>query len=100
MSIKFAPLLRFVASSWGSMPSFIEGDERISAFVKIHCEGVDVEGGRVRVCGEFAIIVDHGEEISQGEEVLIPPSNLNGSWKPKITSSSQHYVWKIHTWCI
>ena len=70
------------------MPSFIEGDDRISAFVKIHCEGVDVEGGRVGVCGEFAIIVDHSGEISQGE-VLIPPSNLNGSWKPKITSSSQ-----------
>jgi hypothetical protein len=38
------------------MPSFIEGDDRISAFVKIHCEGVDVEGGRLGVCGEFAII--------------------------------------------
>ena len=57
------------------MPSFIEGDDRISAFVKIHCEGVDVEGGRVGVCDEFAIIVDYGEEISQGE-VLITPSNL------------------------
>jgi len=63
MSIKFAPLLRFVASSWGSMPSFIEGDDIISALVKIHCEGVDVEGGRVGVCGEFAIIVDHASKV-------------------------------------
>jgi hypothetical protein len=44
------------------MPSFIEGDDRISAFVKIHCEGSDLEGGRVGLCGEFAII-DHGEEF-------------------------------------
>ena len=47
------------------MPSFIEGDDIISAFVKIHCEGVDVEGGRVGVCDEFVIIVDHGERFRQ-----------------------------------
>jgi len=45
------------------MPSFIEGDDIISALVKIHCEGVDVEGGRVGVCGEFAIIVDHASKV-------------------------------------
>ena len=52
MSIKFAPLLRFVASRWGSIPSLADGEDRSSAFVKIHCEGADMEGERAGVCGE------------------------------------------------
>src|SRR5271170_3063267 len=96
MSIKFAPLLRFVASSWGSMPSFIEGDDKTSAFVKIHCAGVDVEGGRVGVCGELAMMVDHSEEISQSEAVI--PSLKFGNRKSQthLSNYGTHRD-KIHT---
>jgi len=45
------------------MPSFIEGDDRISFFVKIHWEGVDVEDRCVGVCGESDIIVDQGKRF-------------------------------------
>ena len=55
VSMKLAPLLRFVASSWASMPSFTDGDDRISVRVKIHWEEAERDGGRVGVCGECAI---------------------------------------------
>ena len=47
------PLLRFVFSSWGSSPSLTLGEERISAFVKYHCdEAEDV----YRFAGDLDIV--------------------------------------------